>query len=90
MVLNVTAVSPTAATYVTAWPTDSARPGTSNLNVGAGETPSSWKRVRLGQSRRVSLFNANGSVHLYRNKSSTCRRSTAIAASGSNGYAIVR
>ncbi|MEU4742176.1 hypothetical protein AB0G02_17175 [Actinosynnema sp. NPDC023658] len=64
VVLNVTATEPTASTYVTVWPSETTRPATSNLNVVAGETRPNLVTVRLGQSRKVSLFNATGTVHL--------------------------
>jgi len=64
VVLNVTATSPSVSTFVTVWPADSARPVASNLNVAAGETRPNLTTVRLGQNRRVSLFNGNGTVHL--------------------------
>lgn len=64
VVLNVTATEPTESTHVTVWPADTARPTTSNLNLVAGETRPNLVTVRLGQSRRVSLFNSSGAVHL--------------------------
>src|SRR5690606_34476556 len=33
---NVTAVNPSAAGYLTVWPCDEPRPGTSNVNYGPG------------------------------------------------------
>jgi alpha-tubulin suppressor-like RCC1 family protein len=49
---------------VIVWPSGSPRPTTSNLNVVAGESRPNLVTVRLDQSRKVSLFNALGSVHL--------------------------
>ncbi len=62
--LNVTATEPTASTYVTVWPTGAPRPGTSNLNVIAGQTRPNAVMVGLGAGRSVSLYNNTGSVQL--------------------------
>ncbi len=62
--LNVTATEPTAATYITVWPAGATRPGTSNLNVVAGQTRPNAVIVGLGAGRSVSLYNNSGSVHL--------------------------
>lgn len=64
VVLNVTATEPTSATHVIVWPSGSPRPTASNLNVVAGESRPNLVTVRVDQSRKVSLFNNAGSVHL--------------------------
>lgn len=64
VVLNVTATEPTSGTHVVVWPSGSPRPTASNLNVVAGEIRPNLVTVRLDQSRKVSLFNSAGSVHL--------------------------
>ncbi|GGN25351.1 hypothetical protein GCM10011609_79620 [Lentzea pudingi] len=64
VVLNVTATEPTSGTHVVVWPSGSPRPTASNVNVVAGETRPNLVTVRLDQSRKVSLFNSAGSVHL--------------------------
>lgn len=64
VVLNVTATQPTSVTHVIVWPSGSPRPTTSNVNVVAGESRPNLVVVRLDQTRKVSLFNAAGSVHL--------------------------
>lgn len=61
---NLTATTPTAPTFVTAWPHGAARPGTSNVNVVAGETAPNLVTVPVGADRKVDLYNAVGSVHL--------------------------
>ena len=65
VVLNVTAVSPTASTYVTVYPAGGARPTASNLNLasGQGATPN-LVVVPIGSSGKVTFYNNNGSVHL--------------------------
>lgn len=64
VVLNVTAADPSAASYVTAWPTGQPRPLASNLNLAAGQTAPNLVAVAVGSGGRVSLFNSAGYVHL--------------------------
>jgi alpha-tubulin suppressor-like RCC1 family protein len=64
VVLNVTAVAPTASTYVTVFPHGQARPLASNLNVVAGDVRPNLVTVALGTGRTVDLYNHAGSVHL--------------------------
>ncbi|MGB3443093.1 MAG: hypothetical protein WBA97_30495 [Actinophytocola sp.] len=64
VVLNVTGVSPTAATFVTVFPGGAARPTASNINLVAGDVRANQVTVALGAGRKVSLFNNSGSVHL--------------------------
>ncbi|MFL6125992.1 hypothetical protein [Actinophytocola sp.] len=62
--LNVTAVTPTSATFVTVFPGGAARPTASNLNVTAGDIRANQVTVALGTGRKVGLYNFSGSVHL--------------------------
>jgi hypothetical protein len=63
--LNVTAVAPTAASYLTAFPSDAERPTVSNLNFLPGSPPTPNKvDVRLSADGQVSFFNLAGEVHL--------------------------
>jgi hypothetical protein len=64
VVLNVTAVAPTASTYVTVFPHGQARPLASNLNVVAGDVRPNLVTVALGTDRTVDLYNHAGNVHL--------------------------
>jgi hypothetical protein len=64
VVLNVTATSPTAATFATLWPSGVARPNpASNLNVVPGQTAPNLVIVGIGANRKVSLYNDAGSTH---------------------------
>jgi alpha-tubulin suppressor-like RCC1 family protein len=63
-VLNVTGVTPTAATFVTAFPSDTGRPTASNLNLAKGETRANLVTVAVGANRAVNLYNHLGSTHL--------------------------
>ncbi len=60
VVLNVTVTGPSAAGYLTAWPTGSARPLASNLNFVAGQTIPNLVIVKVGGAGKVSLFNSAG------------------------------
>jgi hypothetical protein len=67
VVLNVTAVGPTAAsTDLRVYPTlaDGRVPGTSNLNVGRGQTVANAVLATVGRDGRVRLRNALGAVHV--------------------------
>ena len=63
-VFNLTGVDVTAPTFVTAWPTGAQRPLASNLNLVAGEIAPNLVTVALSADRKVSLFNAFGSLDL--------------------------
>lgn len=63
VVITLTAVSPTADTYLTAWPSGEP-PGTvSNLNLPAGDIRPNLAVVAVGGDGGISLFNAAGDVH---------------------------
>lgn len=64
VVLNVTATRPSARTYITVWPTGSARPDASNLNVVAGQSRPNLVIARVGADGRVSLYNDAGTTDL--------------------------
>lgn len=63
---NITAVNPTATSYVTVYPADAdRRPTASNLNVVAGSAPTpNQVTVGLSASGAVSAFNNGGSLDL--------------------------
>ena len=64
VVLNVTAVGPTASSYLTVYPTGVAQPTASSLNTTAGVTVPNLVTVGVGAGGRVSFFNAGGSTDL--------------------------
>lgn len=64
IVMNTTAVTPNAASYLTAWPTGVTRPLASNLNYVAGDVVPNLVQVGIGSNGKVSLFNNAGSVDL--------------------------
>lgn len=64
VVLNVTAVAPTATGYLTVWPTGEARPTSSNLNFVAGSVVPNLVLCKAGREGKVSIFNPNGATHV--------------------------
>ena len=62
IVLNVTAIDPTAPTFLTLWPTATAQPLASNLNPTPGQPPTpNLVTVGVGGGS-VSIFNFAGQV----------------------------
>ncbi|MHA3701190.1 hypothetical protein ACXR2U_03320 [Jatrophihabitans sp. YIM 134969] len=53
--VTVTVVTPASSGYVVAYPTGTARPGSSNVNFGAGRTVSNLVVVPVGTGGRISL-----------------------------------
>lgn len=62
---NVTAVQPTASTYLTVWPTgdDVGRPATSNLNPAAGSVVPNAVQTMIGPGNAFRVYNNAGSTH---------------------------
>lgn len=61
--VNITGVSPTSATYVTAWPSGT-RPLASNLNLAPGEVRAVFALVGLGSDGSIQLYNNAGTNDL--------------------------
>ncbi len=64
VVFNLTGTGPTAATYVTAYPTGDTPPTASNLNLLAGQTAPNLVVAKVGEGGQVTLYNDSGSVDL--------------------------
>ena len=64
VVLNVTAVNPTAESYMTVWPTAEPRPTASNLNYRAGAVVPNLVIVKVGLNGKVSLYNDSGQTNV--------------------------
>ena len=64
VVVNVTAVAPTAASHLTVWPAGQARPLASTLNFPAGRTVANAATLPLGADGSIEVANAVGAVHL--------------------------
>lgn len=63
VVVNVTAVQPTATGFLTVWPAGAALPGTSNLNTVPNKTVPNLVAVGLGAGQ-IAIRNAFGSTHV--------------------------
>ncbi len=65
VVLNITVASPKKAGYVTAFPTGTTRPATSNVNFVSGQTVPNLAVVKVGATGQVSLYSsAAGTIRL--------------------------
>lgn len=64
VVLNVTAVNPTAKSYVTAYPDGQPRPNTLNLFFYSGDKFPNLVIVPVGSNGKVDFYNDSGSVNL--------------------------
>ena len=62
--LNVTVDQPTAAGFITTWPTGEGRPAASTHNFVPGLTAANLVLAKVGAGGRVSMFNSTGSTHL--------------------------
>lgn len=64
VVLNVTGVTPSSATFVTVWPSGTARPLASNLNLFANQIRPNLVMAKLGADGAVQMYNSFGSINL--------------------------
>jgi hypothetical protein len=64
VVVNITAVDPTATGYLTVYPAGGARPESSNVNFTAGKVSPNLVVVRLGADGGFTVFNSAGSTQL--------------------------
>ena len=64
VVLNVTAVGPTAAGYLTVWPDGVARPATSDLNFIGGQTVPNLVLVQVSAAGKIDVYNAFGGTNV--------------------------
>ncbi|MCB0915658.1 MAG: hypothetical protein H6525_00940 [Actinobacteria bacterium] len=62
--INVTAVAPTAGTFITVFPAGESRPTASNLNPAAGQTVPNMVIAKVGVDGSIDLYNRNGTVNL--------------------------
>jgi hypothetical protein len=64
VILNLTAIGPTSATYVTAQPAGAPPATVSNLNASKSQTIANLVVVPVGAGGAVSFYNAVGDTHL--------------------------
>ncbi len=64
VVLNVTAISPTASGYLTAYPAGATRPTASSINFNAHWIGANLVTVRVGTGGKVMLYNHAGAINV--------------------------
>lgn len=64
VMLNVTAVDTTSWGWLTVWPTNQARPTSSNLNWDGGRVVPNMVMVAVGANGSISLYNDLGQAHV--------------------------
>ena len=64
VVLNVTAVAPSANGFLTVWPSGTLLPTASNLNFTPGSTTPNLVIAGIGSNGKVSIFNSAGGTHV--------------------------
>ncbi|MFN0028296.1 MAG: hypothetical protein ACKV2O_14105 [Acidimicrobiales bacterium] len=64
VVLNITAINPSVATFLSLYPTGTTRPGVSNINPAAGVTVANLATVKVGTAGQVTLYNEVGNTHV--------------------------
>jgi hypothetical protein len=62
VVLNVTVVNPSTASFLTLWPDGASRPTASDLNFLAGQVTSNLVVVKVGANGKIGIFNAAGTT----------------------------
>jgi hypothetical protein len=62
--LNITVTEPSAASYLTVWPTGQPRPLAASLNMVPGQTVPNLVFAQIGAGGKVSIFNYAGSTHV--------------------------
>jgi hypothetical protein len=60
--LNITAVDPTQAGYLTVWPSGQPRPQASSINFAAGNIVGNFVIAEVGTNGTVDIYNHNGEV----------------------------
>lgn len=60
--VNITATNPSAASYLTAWPFGQSQPGSSTVNMAAGQTVANMAIVGVSSDGFISLINGAGAT----------------------------
>lgn len=61
-VINITVQSPTASSFLTAYPSGQTRPATSSINYQVGGTRANIATVLLGDGGKIAIYNNSGST----------------------------
>ncbi|MEO5841240.1 MAG: hypothetical protein ABIQ73_04635 [Acidimicrobiales bacterium] len=64
VLMNVTVAGPSAASYLTIYPSGTARPNSSSLNFVAGQAVPNLVTATVGADGKVTIYNFAGSTHV--------------------------
>jgi hypothetical protein len=64
LLVDITAISPTAFTYLVVWPDGSAKPVTGNLYPTPGNVLSTTAVIPVGDSGKLNVYNESGNTHV--------------------------
>ena len=64
VVVNATVTLPSAASFLTLFPSDTSRPNASNLNYVAGLTVANLAITKVGPDGKIKIYNHLGSTHV--------------------------
>ncbi len=64
VVINVTGVATNGATFITVFPTGTAKPNASNINLVAGQVKPNLVIAKVGTDGKISLYNHGGNTHM--------------------------
>ncbi len=85
---NLTAVGPTAGSFLTVYPQGTTRPTVSSINVTAGQTLANFGTVKLAGNGQVTIFNSAGSVNVILDVAGYYAPSVAFGSAGYVGWAL--
>lgn len=63
-VLNLTGITPTRSTYLTAYPAGATRPTASTLNLASGQIRANLVTVPVSSTGKVSIYNYHGTIDI--------------------------
>jgi hypothetical protein len=87
IMVNLTITGPTTSSFLTVWPSGSARPDVSNLNWIQGRTIANFASVPLSRDGRISLYNFAGNVDVIADIHGYFEPSEAVTIAGGQGVA---
>ncbi|MDQ2650506.1 MAG: hypothetical protein M3Z03_13270 [Actinomycetota bacterium] len=83
IIANLTVTQPTAASFMTAWPTGQALPNSSNVNWQAGADRANRIIIPVGTGGQISVFNFTGAAHVLLDVSGWITSASSAGAPGS-------
>jgi hypothetical protein len=80
--VNLTAVAPTANSYIVAYSTDTPRPGVATISFPAGLAVSNFAVIPVGADGAINIYNSAGSVHVVMDVQGWIASGNPVAAAG--------